>query len=129
MLALVGHVDEIGFAVTSIGDDGLLAFALLGPVQNRIARVVRFSVLLFFGYNLLSFVGPVLTGRIGAVGGAEDRLDTGIALLAARSSRHGEHADDEQPEKRAGGHRRPVWRAGRAGGRHRPGGDDSTKPP
>ena len=31
-----------------------------GTVQNRIARVVRFSVLLFFCYNLLSFVGPVL---------------------------------------------------------------------
>lgn len=60
----------VGLFVTMINllpwgqlDGGHIAFAWLGPVQNRIARVVRFSVLLFFCYNLLSFVGPVLTGH------------------------------------------------------------------
>lgn len=60
----------VGLFVTMINllpwgqlDGGHIAFALLGPVQNRIARLVRLSVLLFFGYNLLTFVGPVLTGH------------------------------------------------------------------
>jgi membrane-associated protease RseP (regulator of RpoE activity) len=44
-------------------DGGHIAFALLGPVQNRIARLVRWGVLGFFFYNLLSFVGPVVLGR------------------------------------------------------------------
>ena len=29
-LALVGHIDEIGIAVTSIGDDGLLSYMTVG---------------------------------------------------------------------------------------------------
>jgi membrane-associated protease RseP (regulator of RpoE activity) len=60
----------VGLFVTMINllpwgqlDGGHIAFALLGPVQNRIARAVRFGVLGFFLYNLLSFVGPVLTGQ------------------------------------------------------------------
>jgi membrane-associated protease RseP (regulator of RpoE activity) len=60
----------VGLFVTMINllpwgqlDGGHIAFALLGPVQNRIARVVRFSVLAFFLYNLLTFVAPVLVGQ------------------------------------------------------------------
>jgi membrane-associated protease RseP (regulator of RpoE activity) len=60
----------VGLFVTMINllpwgqlDGGHIAFALLGPAQNRIARAVRFAVLAFFLYNLLSFVGPVLAGR------------------------------------------------------------------
>lgn len=60
----------VGLFVTMINllpwgqlDGGHIAFALLGPVQNRIARLVRMSVLLFFVYNLLTFVGPVLVGQ------------------------------------------------------------------
>jgi membrane-associated protease RseP (regulator of RpoE activity) len=40
---------------------GHIAFALLGPVQNRVARLVRWGVLGFFVYNLFTFVVPVLT--------------------------------------------------------------------
>jgi membrane-associated protease RseP (regulator of RpoE activity) len=60
----------VGLFVTMINllpwgqlDGGHIAFALLGPVQNRIARLVRWGVLGFFVYNLLTFVGPVLTGQ------------------------------------------------------------------
>lgn len=60
----------VGLFVTMINllpwgqlDGGHIAFALLGPVQNRIARLVRWAVLGFFLYNLLTFVGPVLTGQ------------------------------------------------------------------
>ena len=60
----------VGLFVTMINllpwgqlDGGHIAFALLGPIQNRIARLVRWAVLGFFLYNLLMFVGPVLTGR------------------------------------------------------------------
>jgi membrane-associated protease RseP (regulator of RpoE activity) len=58
----------VGLFVTMINllpwgqlDGGHIAFALLGPLQNRIARLVRWGVLGFFLYNLLTFVGPVLT--------------------------------------------------------------------
>jgi membrane-associated protease RseP (regulator of RpoE activity) len=60
----------VGLFVTMINllpwgqlDGGHIAFALLGPVQNRIARLVRWGVLGFFFYNLLGFVGPVLLGN------------------------------------------------------------------
>src|SRR5919201_2667305 len=32
-LALVGHIDEIGIAVTHIEDDGLLAYTMLGGIN------------------------------------------------------------------------------------------------
>jgi membrane-associated protease RseP (regulator of RpoE activity) len=58
----------VGLFVTMINllpwgqlDGGHIAFALLGPLQNRIARLVRWGVLGFFLYNLLTFVGPVVT--------------------------------------------------------------------
>lgn len=44
-------------------DGGHIAFALLGPAQNRIARGVRYAVLVCFLYNLTTFVGPVLRGE------------------------------------------------------------------
>jgi membrane-associated protease RseP (regulator of RpoE activity) len=57
----------VGLFVTMINllpwgqlDGGHIAFALLGPLQNRVARLVRWGVLGFFLYNLLTFVGPVL---------------------------------------------------------------------
>lgn len=60
----------VGLFVTMINllpwgqlDGGHIAFALLGPIQNRIARSVRYAVLGFFAYNLASFVGPVLLGK------------------------------------------------------------------
>jgi membrane-associated protease RseP (regulator of RpoE activity) len=60
----------VGLFVTMINlvpwgqlDGGHIAFALLGPVQNRVARVVRYGILIFFTYNLVSFVGPVWLGR------------------------------------------------------------------
>jgi membrane-associated protease RseP (regulator of RpoE activity) len=60
----------VGLFVTMINllpwgqlDGGHIAFALLGKTQNRIARLVRWGVLGFFVYNLLSFVLPVLLGH------------------------------------------------------------------
>jgi membrane-associated protease RseP (regulator of RpoE activity) len=60
----------VGLFVTMINllpwgqlDGGHIAFALLGPVQNKVARFVRFGVLCFFVYNLLGFVGPILLGH------------------------------------------------------------------
>lgn len=51
-----------GFLITMINllpygqlDGGHIAYALLGPRQNRYARYVRFSCLLFFAYNLSVF--------------------------------------------------------------------------
>jgi putative aminopeptidase FrvX len=35
-LALVGHIDEIGFAVTSIGDNGLLSFVPIGGFSPEV---------------------------------------------------------------------------------------------
>ena len=35
-LALVGHIDEIGFAVTSIGENGLLSFATIGGFSAEV---------------------------------------------------------------------------------------------
>jgi putative aminopeptidase FrvX len=43
LLALVGHIDEIGVLVTHVGDDGLLAFSVLGgydPEQMAGQRVL-----------------------------------------------------------------------------------------
>lgn len=53
-------------------DGGHIAFALLGPAQNRIARGVRYAVLLCFFYNLATFVGPVLS--------AESQMPIGEAI-------------------------------------------------
>lgn len=62
--ALAGWV---GLFVTMINlipwgqlDGGHIAFALLGPLQNRVARLVRWGVFGVFLYNLVTFVGPVL---------------------------------------------------------------------
>jgi membrane-associated protease RseP (regulator of RpoE activity) len=44
-------------------DGGHIAFALFGPLQNRIAPLVRRALLAFFAYNVVIFVAPVLLGR------------------------------------------------------------------
>jgi endoglucanase len=44
LLALVGHIDEIGIAVTSIGDDGMLAFALLGGMRPEMLAGQRVRI-------------------------------------------------------------------------------------
>ncbi|HZT91066.1 MAG TPA: M20/M25/M40 family metallo-hydrolase [Gaiellaceae bacterium] len=55
-LALVGHIDEIGIAVTSIEDDGLLAFTTIGGISPEALYAQRFT--------LLTRNGP-LTGVVG----------------------------------------------------------------
>lgn len=41
-------------------DGGHIAYSLFGPRQNRYGAIVHYGLLLFFGYNLVKFVGPVV---------------------------------------------------------------------
>ena len=41
-------------------DGGHVAYALLGPPQNRVARFVHHALLAVFAYNLVRFLGPVV---------------------------------------------------------------------
>src|SRR4051794_9337239 len=43
-LALVGHIDEIGLAVTSVGDNGLLSFAPLGGFSAEVLAGQRVTI-------------------------------------------------------------------------------------
>jgi membrane-associated protease RseP (regulator of RpoE activity) len=43
-------------------DGGHIAYALLGPLQNRVAPLVLIGVLVMFVFNLFRFVLPVLSG-------------------------------------------------------------------
>jgi endoglucanase len=43
-LALVGHIDEIGFAVTSIGEGGLLSFATIGGFAPEVMLAQRVRI-------------------------------------------------------------------------------------
>ena len=73
-LALVGHIDEIGIAITHVGDDGLLAFSVLGgfdPAQMLGQRV------------LLEGRGGTVTGVVGRrVLSREERNDRPVVKLA-----------------------------------------------
>ncbi len=44
-------------------DGGHVAYALLGPVQNQIGRVIRYALLAIVLYNLLKFGVPVVLGE------------------------------------------------------------------
>lgn len=44
-------------------DGGHVAFALFGPKQNRYARLVHWSLLLVFLFNIVKFMAPVLRSR------------------------------------------------------------------
>src|SRR5580765_1706587 len=43
-LALVGHIDEIGFAITSIGENGLLSYVTIGGFSAEIAAGQRVRI-------------------------------------------------------------------------------------
>ncbi len=53
-------VTMLNLIATAQLDGGHIAYALFGPRQNRIARVVHAGLLLFFGYNMVHFFGPLL---------------------------------------------------------------------
>ncbi len=44
-------------------DGGHVAYALLGPRQNRVARAIHWSLLAVFAYNLVHFMAPVVRTR------------------------------------------------------------------
>jgi len=44
-------------------DGGHVAFALLGPKQNRIARFIHWSLLLVFAFNIVRFMAPIVRTR------------------------------------------------------------------
>jgi membrane-associated protease RseP (regulator of RpoE activity) len=44
-------------------DGGHVAFALLGPRQNRVARWIHWSLLAVFAYNIVRFMEPVVRTR------------------------------------------------------------------
>ena len=44
-LAVVGHIDEIGIAVTNVEDDGLLAFTVIGGIAAETLHGQRFELL------------------------------------------------------------------------------------
>ncbi|MEZ4314629.1 MAG: site-2 protease family protein, partial [Polyangiaceae bacterium] len=66
MLNSVAFAGWSGLFVTALNllpvgqlDGGHVAYALFGPTQNRVARVVHWSLLLVFAYNIVRFMAPV----------------------------------------------------------------------
>ena len=45
VLALVGHIDEIGVAITNIADDGMLAFSVVGGMRPEMLAAQRLRIL------------------------------------------------------------------------------------
>ena len=45
LLAIVGHIDEIGLAVTNIDDDGLLSFTTIGGISPETLHGQRFELM------------------------------------------------------------------------------------
>ncbi|MBK8252887.1 MAG: site-2 protease family protein [Polyangiaceae bacterium] len=67
MLSPIAFAGWSGLFVTALNllpvgqlDGGHVAYALFGPKQNKIARVIHWSLLLVFVYNMVQFMGPVV---------------------------------------------------------------------
>jgi membrane-associated protease RseP (regulator of RpoE activity) len=70
MLSPIAFAGWSGLFVTALNllpvgqlDGGHVAYALLGPRHNRVARVVHWALLAVFAYNLVRFMAPVVRMR------------------------------------------------------------------
>jgi membrane-associated protease RseP (regulator of RpoE activity) len=86
MLSPIAFAGWSGLFVTALNllpvgqlDGGHVAYALLGPRHNRIARGIHWSLLAVFAYNLVRFMGPVLHTKRWS--GAEDAISNSVFWL------------------------------------------------
>ncbi len=99
LLAVVGHIDEIGVVVTHVGDDGLIACAVS-------AAGIR-TCCSGSGSRFSTREGPLGGGRVGASREAEGRRGAEAGRIRRHLYRH------RREERRGGARARAAGRCGR----------------